>query len=71
MALQRLGFVAGKTRRGGSHLTMYRERPDGTKDVTVIVLNQAEVPRGTLRDILKLGKVSRSAFQSALRRRPK
>jgi predicted RNA binding protein YcfA (HicA-like mRNA interferase family) len=68
-ALRRLGFVADPEPSGGSHLSMYRQRPDGTKDVTVVVLGKREIPRGTLRAILKLGKVSESDFLDALRKR--
>jgi hypothetical protein len=48
---------------------MYRERPDGAKDVTVVVLAKREIPRRTLRSILKLGNVSEAEFLRALRRR--
>lgn len=68
-ALLRLGFVPDPNPSGGSHLSMYRERPDGTKDVTVIILGKKEIPRGTLRSILKLGSVSESEFLRALGKR--
>ena len=45
---------------------MYRENADGTKDVTVIVLNMAELPKGTLQGILRLAKVSKQQFRDAL-----
>lgn len=48
---------------------MYRERRDGTKDVTVVVLGKMEIPRGTLRDILRLGNISDAEFLDALRKR--
>ncbi len=47
---------------------MYRERADGTKDVTVVILGKKQIPRGTLRSILKLGKVSDAKFIGALRK---
>ena len=49
-------------------MSMYRDRPDGTKDVTVVVLGKKEIPRGTLRDILKLGDISDDEFLGALRK---
>jgi hypothetical protein len=48
---------------------MYRERTDGTKDITVVVLGRKEIPRGTLRSILKLASVSEDQFIRALGRR--
>ena len=47
---------------------MYREHADGTKDVTVVILGRKEVPRGTLRDILRLANVSDDEFLRALRK---
>ncbi len=49
-------------------MTMFRERPGGAKDVTVVVLGKKEIPRGTLRDILRLGNVSDVEFLRALRK---
>ena len=68
-ALLRLGFVPDPNPSGGSHLSMCRQRPDGTKDVTVIILGKREIPRGTLRSILKLGNVSESEFLHAVGKR--
>ena len=68
-ALIRLGFQPDPSPSGGSHLSMYRERPDGTKDVTVVVLGKREIPRGTLRDILRLGNISDAEFLAVLRKR--
>ena len=48
---------------------MYRERPDGAKDMTVIILGKREIPRGTLRSMLKLGNVSESEFLRAVGKR--
>ena len=45
---------------------MYRESPDGKKDITVVVLGKREVPRGTLKEILRLGRVSNAEFIEAL-----
>ncbi len=68
-ALIRLGFTADPKPSGGSHLSLYRERPDGTKDVTTVVLGKKELPRGTLRAILRLAKVSDDQFIAALQRK--
>jgi len=68
-ALLRLGFVPDRNPSGGSHLSMYRERPDGAKDMTVIILGKREIPRGTLRSMLKLGNVSESEFLRAVGKR--
>jgi len=68
-ALLRLGFVPDSNPSGGSHLSMYRQRPEGTKDVTVIILGRKDIPRGTLRSILKLGNVSESEFLRAVGKR--
>ena len=68
-ALLRLGFVPDPNPSGGSHLSMYRGRPDGAKDVTVIMLGKKEIPRGTLRSILRLGNVSESEFLRAVGKR--
>jgi predicted RNA binding protein YcfA (HicA-like mRNA interferase family) len=48
---------------------MYRGRPDGAKDVTVIILGRKEIPRGTLRGILRLGNISESDFFRAVGKR--
>ena len=68
-ALLWLGFGPGPNPSGASHLAMYRERPDGSKDVTVLILGKREIPRGTLREILRLGNISESEFVNALRKR--
>ena len=68
-ALLRLGFVPDPNPSGGSHLSMYRQRPDGTKEVTVIILGKKEIPRGTLRNILKLGNISEVEFLLAAGKR--
>jgi predicted RNA binding protein YcfA (HicA-like mRNA interferase family) len=68
-ALLRLGFVPDPNPSGGSHLSMYRGRPDGAKDVTVIILGRKEIPRGTLRGILRLGNISESDFFRAVGKR--
>jgi predicted RNA binding protein YcfA (HicA-like mRNA interferase family)/predicted RNase H-like HicB family nuclease len=67
-ALRRLGFETAPKSSGGSHLSLYRKMGDRT-DVTTIVLGRKEVPRGTLKDILKLGRVSHEEFVRALRKK--
>ena len=51
-ALQRAGFEQARKPKG-SHAAFVRRRPDGSHDVVVVVLNQKEVPRGTLNSILQ------------------
>ena len=63
--LRRLGFSDGPA-GSGSHHSMHRPRPDGGKDVTVVVLNRNPVPRGTLTGILRLANVSNAEFLRAL-----
>lgn len=66
-ALRRLGFYDGPE-NSGSHMTMWRPRPDGGKDVTTVVLGASQIPRGTLKSILRLAKVSQGDFVAALRK---
>jgi hypothetical protein len=47
---------------------MFRLRLDGTKDVTTVILGRKEIPRGTLRNILRLAGVSDPEFIRALRK---
>ena len=47
---------------------MWRPRSDGGKDVTTVVLGASQVPRGTLKSILRLAKVSQGDFVAALRK---
>jgi predicted RNA binding protein YcfA (HicA-like mRNA interferase family) len=68
-ALRRLGFVDGPT-KSGSHFSMYRPKPEGTgRDVISVVLNQREIPRGTLDSVLKAGRISREELLRALARK--
>lgn len=66
-ALHRLKFVDGPA-KGSSHASMWRPRPDGGKDVTTVVLGKKEIPRGTLKGILELARVTQSEFLAALRK---
>lgn len=70
-ALERAGFQAahtsGRNAKGGSHRTDVRERADGGSDVTVVVLNKREAPRGTLRSILRLASLTADEFLDRLR----
>ena len=70
-ALTRLGFQLDTEGSGGSHISMYRERPDGHKDITTVVRSKPEIPRGTLTHILRLANVSNNEFIAALRGRKK
>ena len=65
-ALHRLGFVDGPA-KGSSHLSMWRARTDGGKDVTSVVLGKKQIPRGTLKGILELARVTQDEFLAALR----
>ncbi len=57
--LERAGFQA--THSAGSHQTM--ERWTGRRTiVTVVILGKKEVPRGTLRKILRLAQMSNQEF---------
>jgi predicted RNA binding protein YcfA (HicA-like mRNA interferase family) len=66
-ALRRAGFTP-TSRTGGSHLTM--ERKTGRRTiVTVVVMGKKEVPRPTLRNILRLAEITQTDFLRYLRRR--
>ena len=60
-ALRRGGFEQARKSKG-SHATFKRLRPDGTHDVTVVVLGKSEVPKPTLDGILRLAGVQFSEF---------
>jgi predicted RNA binding protein YcfA (HicA-like mRNA interferase family) len=64
-ALSRLGFKEAHTK--GSHQTLVRERPKKPKDIVVVKLGASEMPRGTLRSILKMGNVSDAEFRKVLK----
>ncbi len=49
-------------------MSMWRPRPDGGKDVTSVVLGKKEIPRGTLKGILELARVTHAEFTAALRK---
>ncbi|TET95283.1 MAG: type II toxin-antitoxin system HicA family toxin [Dehalococcoidia bacterium] len=63
-ALQRAGFR--KAHSSGSHQTM--EKQIGGRTITTVVpLGKREVPRGTLRGILRLAEMSQVEFRKHLR----
>jgi predicted RNA binding protein YcfA (HicA-like mRNA interferase family) len=64
-ALRRLGFLDGPT-KGSSHISMFRPRADGGKDVTSVVTGKKEIPRGTLKGILEVARVTQIEFLAAL-----
>ena len=66
-ALHRLGFFDGPA-KGSSHVSMWRPRAGGGKDVTSVVIGKKEVSRGTLKGILELGHVTQTEFVDALRK---
>ena len=65
-ALKRLGFE--KQRQKGSHATYARRREDGTVDgVCVVPMAKAEIPDGTLKQILAMAHVTESEFLASVR----
>ena len=56
--LERLGF---RLVRGGSHISMVRENPDGTK-TPLTIPNHPTIKRSTLRTILTQSGISREMF---------
>lgn len=68
-ALVHLGFVetAASRRSRGSHHTCARLRDDGHKNVCLVVTGKREVPRGTLRSILRQAEITVDEFIVALR----
>ena len=60
-ALQKGGFeIARKSKK--NHLTLKRPKPEGGTDVTVVPINEKEVPRGTFNSILRLANVEKEQF---------
>ena len=57
-ALERLGF---RLVREGSHISMVRENPDGTK-TPLTIPNHPTIKRSTLRTILTQSGISREMF---------
>lgn len=60
-ALERLGF---KSLTEGSHISMVRENPDGTK-TPLTIPNHPTLKKSTLRTILTQSGISREAFLKA------
>jgi predicted RNA binding protein YcfA (HicA-like mRNA interferase family) len=65
-SLERLGF---KLVREGSHLSMLRENPDGTK-TPLTIPNHPTIKKSTLRTILNQSGISREAFLAAYAKQP-
>jgi predicted RNA binding protein YcfA (HicA-like mRNA interferase family) len=59
--LERLGF---RLVREGSHISMLRENPDGTK-TPLTIPNHPTIKKSTLRTILTQSGISREAFLKA------
>ena len=59
--LERLGF---KLVREGSHISMLRENPDGTR-TPLTIPNHPTIKKSTLRTILNQSGISREAFLKA------
>lgn len=64
-ALERAGFRPVRRSRG-AHLAMSKRVGDRVV-TTVVVLGKREVPRGTLRNILRLAELSNEQFVALLR----
>ena len=60
-ALERLGF---RLVREGSHISMVRENPDGTK-TPLTIPNHPTIKKSTLRTILTQSGISRESFLKA------
>ena len=65
-ALERLHVYRGPVKKG-SHQSVYRDIPGGGRRVAVVVLGKREIPKGTLRNILRLLEISPKEFLAALR----
>lgn len=65
-ALARAGFRPAR-RAKGSHKAWVRERPDGGKNVTIVVLGRREIVRTTLRDIIEKAGLGEEEFIAYLR----
>jgi predicted RNA binding protein YcfA (HicA-like mRNA interferase family) len=61
VTLERLGF---RLVREGSHISMLRENPDGTK-TPLTIPNHSTIKKSTLRTILTQSGISREAFLKA------
>ncbi len=57
-ALQKIGFVIDRQR--GSHIILVRDDPK--PELTISVPNRREIPRGTLRNIIKQAGLTIEAF---------
>ena len=64
-ALERLGCYPGRAARG-SHLSYHRDLPNGRRLTAPVVLGLREVPRGTLRSILRLLQIDPEEFEATL-----
>ena len=67
-ALERLGAYAGRAKRG-SHASYHLRGRDGRIRTGVVILGKREIPKGTLRYLLKNLDISVEDFLEALRRR--
>ncbi len=64
-ALRRLGFLPRAAQ--GSHQVWTRTNEDGHSDVCTVVIGKSEVPRGTLRAMLRQAKLTEAEFVSVLK----
>ena len=65
-ALARAGFRPAR-RAKGSHEAWVRDRADGGKNVTIVVLGRRGIVRTTLRDIVEKAGLTEDEFISYLR----
>ncbi|MGI8553575.1 MAG: type II toxin-antitoxin system HicA family toxin [Dehalococcoidia bacterium] len=65
-ALQRAGFTPARS-ASCSHQFMVRELMDGTKRTATVVLGKKEIPRFTLRGILRQANMTEDEFRELLR----
>jgi predicted RNA binding protein YcfA (HicA-like mRNA interferase family) len=64
-ALQRAGFRPARD-AAGDHQAFVRDLPDGRRITTIVLIGEREVPRGTLRKILRLAEMTVDEFVAVL-----
>jgi predicted RNA binding protein YcfA (HicA-like mRNA interferase family) len=60
-ALRRAGFRPAR-RAKGSHQAWVRDRPDGGKNITIVVLARSRLATSTLRDIIAKAGLTEEEF---------
>ena len=64
-ALRRAGFVPARD-AVGDHQAFVRDLPDGRRLTVIVLIGQREVPRGTLRNILRQAEMNIEQFMQLL-----